>query len=41
MREALVERLKFGGFAGIRVGDELGSELASSDAKSVVFANSE
>jgi len=32
--------LKFGGFAGIRVYDELGRELASTAAKSVIFANS-
>ena len=33
--------LKLRGFAGGRIHDERGRELASSDAKSVIFANSE
>ncbi len=33
--------LKVGGFAGVRTCAELGLELASSIAKSVIFANSE
>ena len=33
--------LKVTGFAGVRLHDERGRELASSDAKSVIFANSE